>query len=156
MIPDNWYLILNVILALVISMSHWEELLQSVSDFILSKHCRYRSREIRGVNRSEKLWEIQNYPSPGQPFNHHWVKSKTICHFSRHFDAFLNGFWFYSNMAGWLTWQWVFLNFSQISGLLTPLGMHPQWFETTIWNRYEWFLLLWYVYYRVIKFWQIK
>ena len=25
----------------------------------------------------------------------------------------MNGFWFYSILAGWLTWQWVFLNFSQ-------------------------------------------
>ena len=25
---------------------------------------------------------------------------------------------------------------------MTPLGAHPQWFETT-WNRYMWFLLLW-------------
>ena len=34
----------------------------------------------------------------------------------------------------------------KISGLLTsltPLGVHPQWFETTVWNRYEWFLQLW-------------
>ena len=92
---------------------HWEELLQSVSDFIFSKHYGYRSRGLRGVKRSEKLWEIQNYPLPGRPFTHHWVKSKTICHFLRNFDAFLNGFWFYSILAGWSTWQWVFLNFSQ-------------------------------------------
>ena len=26
---------------------------------------------------------------------------------------------------------------------LTPLGVHPQWFETTVWNRFERFLLLW-------------
>ena len=31
----------------------------------------------------------------------------------------------------------------KISGLLTPLGVHPQWFETTVWNRFEQFLLLW-------------
>ena len=24
-----------------------------------------------------------------------------------------NGFWFYTILAGWSTWQWVFLNFSQ-------------------------------------------
>ena len=63
---------------------------------IFSKHYGYRSRGLRVVKRSEKLWEIQNYPLPGQPFTHHWVKSKTICHFLRNFDAFLNGFWFYS------------------------------------------------------------
>ena len=27
-------------------------------------------------------------------------------------DDFFNGFWFYSSLAGCLTWQWVFLNFS--------------------------------------------
>ena len=35
----------------------------------------------------------------------------------------------------------------KISGLLTPLtplGVHPQLFKTTVWNRYERFLLLWY------------
>ena len=95
-----------------VSTTHWEELLQSVSDFIFSKHYGYRSRGLRGVKRSEKLWEIQNYPLPGWPFTHYWVKSKTICHFSRDFDAFLNGLWFYWNMAGWSTWQWVFLYFS--------------------------------------------
>ena len=92
-------------------LSHWEELLQSVSEFIFSKHCGCRSRGLRGVNRSEKLWEIQNYPLPGRPFTHHSVKSNTICHFSRDFDTFLNGFWFYSNTAWWSTWQWVFVVF---------------------------------------------
>ena len=43
---------------------------------------------------------------------HNGVKSKIICHFLRNFDEFLNGFWFYSILAGWSTWQWVFLNFS--------------------------------------------
>ena len=42
-----------------------------------------------------------------------WVKSKTICHFLRNFDEFPNGFWFYSILARWSTWQRVFLNFSQ-------------------------------------------
>ena len=92
-------------------LSHWEELLQSVSYFIFSKHYGYRSRGLRGVKRSRKLWEIQNYPLPDRPFTHHWVKSKTICHSLRNFDAFLNGFLFYSILARWLTWQWVFLNF---------------------------------------------
>ena len=35
--------------------THWEELLQSVSDFIFSKHCGYRSRSLKGVKRSEIL-----------------------------------------------------------------------------------------------------
>ena len=55
-----------------------------------------------------------------------------------------NCFWFHSILAGWSTWQWVFLNFSQnfwSFDTLTPLGVHPQWFEIT-WNRYERFLLL--------------
>ena len=38
-------------------------------------------------------------------------KSKTICHFMMNFDAFLNIFWFYSILAGWSTWQWVFFEF---------------------------------------------
>ena len=79
--------------------SHLEELLQYVSDFIYSKHCEYKSKGLKGVKRSERLWEIQNYPLPGRPYTYHWVKSKTICHFLRNFDAFFNE-------------QWVFLNFS--------------------------------------------
>ena len=81
--------------------THWEDLLQSVSDFIFSKHYGYRCRGFRGVKRSEKLWEIQNYPLSGRPFIHHWVKSKTICHFLRNFDAFLNGFFILLNF-GWM------------------------------------------------------
>ena len=62
--------------------THWEELLQSVSNFIfrliISKHYRCRSRGLRGFKRSEKLCEIWNYSLPGRPSTHHWVKSKTI------------------------------------------------------------------------------
>ena len=50
---------------------------------------------------------------PGRPSSQNWVKPKIICHFLRNFDEFPNGFWFYSILAGWSTWQWVFLNFSQ-------------------------------------------
>ena len=43
--------------------THWEELLQTVSNFIfrliISKHYRYR---VRGLKRSKKLWGIKNYP----------------------------------------------------------------------------------------------
>ena len=92
-------------------MAHWEELLQSVSDFIFSKHCGCTPRGVRGVKRPEILWEIQKYSLPGRPSSQNGVKSKTICHFLRNFDEFLNGFWFYSILAGWSTWQWVFLNF---------------------------------------------
>ena len=35
-------------------ISHWNELLQSVSDFIFSKNYGYRSRDLRGVKRPEK------------------------------------------------------------------------------------------------------
>ena len=128
--------------------AHWEELLQSVSDFIFSKHYGYRSRGLRGVKRSEKLWEIQNYPLPGRPFTHHWVKSKTICHFLRNFDAFLNGFLFYSILAGWSTWQWVFLNFSQNFWSFdtpdTPGCASVVFAENEIWNRLKQFLPVWF------------
>ena len=84
--------------------------LQFVSDFIFSKHC---GCTPRGVKRPEILWEIQKYSLPGRPSCQNGVKSKTICHFLRNFDEFLNGFLFYSTLTGWSTWQWVFLNFSQ-------------------------------------------
>ena len=93
--------------------AHWEALLQSVSDYIFSKHFRWTPRGVRGVKRSEILWEIQKYSVPGRPSSQNWIKSITICHFLRNFDEFLNGFWFYSILAGWSTWQWVFLNFLQ-------------------------------------------
>ena len=35
--------------------SHWEESLQSVSDFIFSKHCGCTPRGVRGVKRPEIL-----------------------------------------------------------------------------------------------------
>ena len=117
------------------TLPHWEVLLQSVSDFIFSKHCGCTPRGVKGVKRLEILWEIQKYSLPGRPSSQNWVKSKTICHFLRNFDEFLNGFLFYSILAGWLTWQWVFLNFSQNSwsfDILTPLGVRPQLFKTTV------------------------
>ena len=36
-------------------ITHWEELLQSVSDFIFSKHYGCTLRGVRGVKRSEIL-----------------------------------------------------------------------------------------------------
>ena len=80
---------------------------------------RHLSRHVKtiyslgGVKRWEILREIQKYSLPGRPSSQNGVKSKTICHFLRNFDEFLNGFWFYSILAGWSTWLWVFLNFSQ-------------------------------------------
>ena len=51
------------------------------------------------------------------------------------FVAFFNGFWFYSILSRWSTWQWVFLDFSQNFSFLTPLtplGVCPQWLETDL------------------------
>ena len=60
------------------TLAHWEELLQSVSDFILSKHCGCTPRGVMGVKWPEILWEIQKYSLPGRPSSQNWVKSKTI------------------------------------------------------------------------------
>ena len=92
--------------------THWEEFLQSVSDFIFSKHCGYRSRGVRGVKRPEILWEIQKYSLPGRPSSQNWVKSKTIKKFIKIPLKMANCFLFYSILAGWSTWEWVFLNFT--------------------------------------------
>ena len=62
------------------------------------------------------------------------------------FDAFFNGFWFYSILAGWSTWQWVFLNFSQnFWSFDTPDT--PGCASAVIWNRFEPFLLQWSVFF---------
>ena len=45
----NVYLLAFVLITKGYPNAHWEELLQSVSDFIFSKHCGYRSRGLRGV-----------------------------------------------------------------------------------------------------------
>ena len=80
---------------------------------VVSNHCGCTPRGVMGVKWPDILWEIQKYSLPGWPSSQNWVKSKTICHFLRNFDEFFHGFWFYSILAGWSTWQWVFLNFSQ-------------------------------------------
>ena len=127
--------------------AHWEELLQSVSDFIFNKHCGCTPRGVRGVKRPEILWEIQKYSLPGRPSSQNGVKSKTICHFLRNFDEFLNGFWFYSILAGWSTWQWVFLNFSQNFWSFDTPDTHgcvsAVIAENEIWNRIKQFLPVW-------------
>ena len=56
--------------------THWEELLQSVSDFIFCKHYGCTPRGVRGVKRSGILWEIQKCSSPGRPSSQNWIKSK--------------------------------------------------------------------------------
>ena len=98
----------------------------------------------RGVKGSEILWEIQKYSLPGQPSSQNWIKSITICHFLRNFDEFPSGFWFYSILAGWLTWQLVFLNFSQnfwtFDTLETPGSVSAVFAEIEIWNRLKQFL----------------
>ena len=55
-----------------------------------------------------------------------------------------NGFWFYSILAGWSTWQWAFLNFSQnfwsFDTLETPGSVSAVFAENEIWNRLKQFL----------------
>ena len=41
--------------AAVVATTHWEELLDSVSDFIFSNHCGYTPRGVKGVKRPEIL-----------------------------------------------------------------------------------------------------
>ena len=74
------------------SKTHWEELLQSVSDFTFSKHCGYRSKGVRGVKRPEILWEMQKYSLPGRPSTQNWVKSKK--QWEMHQNSSQNGKWF--------------------------------------------------------------
>ena len=55
-----------------------------------------------------------------------------------------NCFWFYSSLAGWLTWQWVFLNFSQKFWSFdtpdSPGCASAMFAENEIWNRSKRFL----------------
>ena len=74
---------------------------QSVSDFIFSKHYGCTPRGVRGVKRSEILWEIQKYSLPGRPSSQNWIKSKTIYHFLMNFGAFLTVFLILLNF-GWM------------------------------------------------------
>ena len=57
-----------------------------------------------------------------------------------------NCFWFYSILAGWSTWQWVFLNFSQNFWSFdtpdTPGCASAVFAENAIWNRLKQFLPL--------------
>jgi len=127
-------------------ISHWEELLQSISDFIFSKHCRCTPGGVRGVKRPEILWEIQKYSLPGRPSSQNWVKSKTICQFLMNIDPFFMFFFYFTQF--WLDGRpgneycWISHWISDLLTPLTPLGVYPQWFKTTVWNRYKRFLLL--------------
>ena len=124
--------------------SHWEELLQSVSDFIFSKHCGCTPRGVRGVKRPEILWEIQKYSLLGRPSSQNWVKLKTIKKFIKIHQKMANAFWFYSILAGWSTWQWSLLNFSQNFWSFdtpdTPGCASAVFTENEIWNRLKRFL----------------
>ena len=84
-----------------ITCAHWEELLKSVSDFIFSKHYGCTPRGVRGVIRSEILWEIQKCSLPGRPSSQNWIKSKSIYHFLTNFDAFFTVFLILLNF-GWM------------------------------------------------------
>ena len=82
--------------------THWEKLLQSVSDFIFSKHYGCTSRGVRGVKRSEILCEIQKCSLPGRPSSQNWIKSKTIYNFFMNFDAFLTVFFLILLNFSWM------------------------------------------------------
>ena len=59
-----------------------------ISDVIFSKRYGSTPRGVRGVIRSEILWEIQKFSLPGLPSSQNWIKSKSIYHFLMNFDAF--------------------------------------------------------------------
>ena len=68
--------------------------------------------------------------------------------FSQFLMFFNNGFWFYSMMGGWSTWQWVFLNSSinfwsfdtpDTPGCASAVFADNQ-SENEIWNRLKQFL----------------
>ena len=68
--------------------------------------------------------------------------------FSQFLMFFNNGFWFYSMMGGWSTWQWVFLNFPinfwsfdthDTPGCASAVFAENQ-SENEIWNRLKQFL----------------
>ena len=58
-------------------------------------------RGVRGLIRSEILWEIQKCSLPGRPSSQNWIKSKSIYHFLMNFDAFFTVFLILLNF-GWM------------------------------------------------------
>ena len=104
-----------------------------------AEHYERRSRRLRHVKTSETLWEIQKYPLPGRPSIHHWVKSKTIIEKHQKFIKIWCFFLSYSVLAGWSTWQWVFLNSLQNFWSFDT----PECGCAVIWNRFMPFLLKW-------------
>ena len=125
---------------LVHCRTHWEELLQSVSNFIfrliISKHCGRTPRGVKGDQRSDFLWGILNYSSPGQQSTRHRVKSKTII---EKLIFFLCLYLFYSIFASWSTWKWVFLKFPQNFWSFDTPDI-PGCASAVIWYRFEPFL----------------
>jgi hypothetical protein len=125
-------------------------------------------QKIRNLLRISKILIARStiHPSLSKIKNHYWKTSKiekknyqsingdfftTKKYFSiwklnffaiflMNFAAFFNGFWFYSILAGWSTWQWVFLNFSQNFWSFDTPDTHGC-ASAVIWNRFEPFLL---------------
>ena len=113
----------------------------------ISKKYGCRSKGLRSVKMSEKLKGIQK--SLMNSFSSKWqfykLKLKLfliIWGYSYVFLCVFNGFWFYSILAGWSNWQWLFLKLSQkfwsfdtpdISGSASAM----------IWNRLQQFLSEW-------------
>ena len=93
------------------------------------------------------FWEIQKKSLPRRPSSQNWVKNSEKC-FKIH-QKMVNGFWFYSTLAGWSTWQQAFLNFSHNYWFYdtpdTPGGASVVFAENWIWNRLKQFLPVWWV-----------
>ena len=91
-------------------------------------------QKIRNFVRNSKILIARStiHPILSKIKNHYWKTSKI--------DAFFNGFWFCSILAGWSTWQWVFLN-SSINFWSFDTPDTPRCASAVIWNRFEPFLL---------------
>ena len=81
----------------------------------------------------------------GRKFTNDWLMILFLNFFLMFFN---NGFWFYSMMGGWSTWQWVVFNTSQFfwsfdtpetPGSASVVFADNQ-SETKIWNRMKQFL----------------
>ena len=116
---------------------------------VVSNHWGCTPRGVRGKRRTEILWEIQKYSLPGRPFSQNWVKpKKTRKRECINFHKKLaNGFWFYTILAWWSTWQWVCLNFSQnfwsFDTIETSGSVSTVFAENEIRNRLKQFLPVW-------------
>ena len=105
------------------STHHWVK-----SKTIIKKHQKLRKIIINQI--------LVNFLPPKNIF---YFQIDFFSNFFMNFDAFYNGFWSYSILAGWSTWQWVFSNFSQnLWSFDTP--DIPGCASAVIWNRFESFL----------------